>query len=42
MSIDEAEQWTERFREVAHNAAEKAERARERLIHAEAAQKVRS
>jgi hypothetical protein len=36
MSIKEAKQWIEQFREVAHNAAEKAERARERLIHAEA------
>ena len=36
MSSDEAKQWIEQFREVAHNAAEKAERARERLVHAEA------
>ncbi len=36
MSIDEAKKWIDQFREVAHNAAEKAERARERLVHAEA------
>ena len=33
---DEAKQWIAQFREVAHSAAEKAERARERLAHAEA------
>ena len=33
---EEAKQWIEKFREVAHTAAEKAERARERLVHAEA------
>ena len=35
MSIEKATQWIEQFRKVAHNAAEKAEHARESLIHAE-------
>jgi len=32
----EARKWIEQFREIAHHAAEKAELARERLVHAEA------
>lgn len=35
-SHDEANQWIERLRQVAHGAAEQAELARERLAHAEA------
>lgn len=36
MSIAEAKQWIEQLRDIAHDAAVKAERARERLAHAEA------
>lgn len=34
--IDEAREWIDRLRKIAHDAAEHAERARERLAHAEA------
>lgn len=34
MSIKEAKRWIDQLREVGHNAAERAERAGERLNHA--------
>lgn len=34
MSTEEAKRWIDQLREIAHNAAEKAERAGERLSHA--------
>ena len=36
MSITEAKEWIDQLRDIAHDAAAKAERARERLAHAEA------
>lgn len=34
MSAEEAREWIERLRQIAHHAAENAEQARERMNHA--------